>query len=97
MGGELLMSGKSLTENHSAGVLKNDNCLTRTSDHMGSHFMTRVTGETFSVDQLIVNIRFQPLSVYCWFSVTCSFRTSAFSWQKKKSNEDMERRKKEIS
>ena len=43
------MSGKSLTENQTARVLINDNCLTRASDHMGSHFMTRVTGETFLI------------------------------------------------
>lgn len=43
------MSGKSLIENHSARILINDNCLTRTSDHTGSHFMTRVTGETFLI------------------------------------------------
>lgn len=77
--GRELPIGKSLIENHSEWKFINETVSPGPVTTWVPHFMTRVTGETFLIDQLIINIRFQPLSIYCWFSVTCSFKTSAFS------------------
>lgn len=66
-------------------------CAVRTDDFP---LHDQVTWRRFWLDQLIVNIRFQAVSIYCWFSVTFNLKTSAFSQQKKKTNKKQWRRRK---
>lgn len=78
--GELQMSGKFLIENPNAQGP--DEWRPSQRGQTTTRVPTSRPGSPwrhFSLDQLIVSIRFQPLSRYCWFSVTYSFRTSAFS------------------